>query len=93
MKRWFFVAFIFFVVFWSACNKSQKPESNSNIEVINGIECIHNNETPLHPDKTVTFVEDLFIDGEDEDGNNILFKPWLSFVDDNENIYIISRIK
>jgi len=89
MKRLFFVAFIFFVVFWSAGNKSQKPESKAIVEVIDGVECIHNTETPLHPDKTVTFVEDLSIDGEDEDENNILFWPLLSFVDDNENIYII----
>lgn len=89
MKRLFFVAFMFFVVFWSAGNKSQKSESNARVEVIDGVEYIHNTETPLHPDKTVTFVEDLSIDGEDEDGNIILFKPRLSLVDDNENIYII----
>jgi len=34
MKRLFFVAFIFFVVFWSAGNKSQKPESKAIVEVI-----------------------------------------------------------
>jgi len=89
MKRLFFVAFIFFVVFWSAGNKSQKPESKAIVEVIDGVEYIHNTETPVYPDKTVTFVEDLSIDGEDKDGNIILFEPWLSFVDDNENIYII----
>jgi len=55
MKRLFFVAFIFFVVFWSAGNKSQKPESKARVEVIDGVECIHNTEIPLHPDKTVTF--------------------------------------
>jgi hypothetical protein len=43
------------VVFWSTGNKSQKPESNVSVEVIDGIEYIHNTETPLHPDKTVTF--------------------------------------
>jgi hypothetical protein len=43
------------VVFWSAGNKSQKPESNDSVEVIDGIEYIHNTEIPLHPDKTVTF--------------------------------------
>jgi hypothetical protein len=89
MKRLFFVMFIFFVLFWSAYNQSQKPESNANVEVIDGVEYIHNTDTPLYPDKTITFEEDLSISGEDKDGNIILFNPRLSLVDDNENIYII----
>jgi len=89
MKRLFFVMFIFFVSFWSAYNQSQKQKSNANVEVIDGVEYIHNTETPLHPDKTVTFEEDLSISGEDKDGNIIFFRPRLSLVDDNENIYII----
>jgi hypothetical protein len=83
--------FIFLVLFWPACNKGQKSKSNASVEFIDGVEYIHNPGTPLHPDKTVTFVEDLSISGEDKDGNIILFEPWLSLVDDNENIYIIER--
>jgi hypothetical protein len=81
--------FVFLVLFWPACNKGRKPESNARVKFIDGVECIHNTGTPLHPDKTVTFVEDLSISGEDKDGNIILYEPMLSFVDDNENIYII----
>ena len=88
MKRLFFVAFIFFVVFWSAGNKSQKPESKAIVEVIDGIEYIHNTETPLFPEKTVTFVEELSIGGENQEGDIILYKPWLFLADDNKNIYI-----
>jgi len=88
MKRMLSVMLIFFVVFWSACNKSQKPESDATVEVIDGIECIHNTETPLYPDKTVTFVEELSLGGEDKDEDIILFKPLWFVVDDNENIYI-----
>ena len=91
MKRFFLVTLILFVVFWSAGYRSQKPESNAQIEIIDGIEYIHNTETPLYPDKTVTFVEDLSISGEDQDGNIILFKPRLGLVDDKDNIYIIDR--
>jgi len=87
IKRLFFVMFIFFAVFWSASNKSQKSESNARFEVIDGVEYIHNTETPLHPDKTVTFEEDFSISGEDKDGDIILFNPRISLVDDNENIY------
>jgi len=92
MKRTFSLMFIFLVLFWSACNKGQRPESNARVEFIDGVECIHNAGPPLHPDKTVTFVEDLSIIGEDKDGNIILSEPRLLFVDDNENIYI-SEIK
>jgi len=88
MKRLFFLIFIFLVLFWSAYNQSQKPKSNASVEVIDGVECIHNTEIPLYPNKTVTFEEDLSISGEDKDRNIIFFMPRLSLVDDNENIYI-----
>ena len=91
MKRTFSLVLILFVVFWSACGKSQKPESKATAEVIDGIECIHNTETPLHPDKTVAFEEELSIGGEDADGNITLFEPTFFAVDDNENIYISER--
>ena len=80
------VLFIFVVLVWSACCKSQK--SNASVEVIDGVEFIHNTETPMYPNKTVSFVEDLSISGEDSDGEIVLFNPSLSLVDDNENIYI-----
>jgi len=88
MKRFSIIVAVFLVVSWSAGNRSQKSNSNANVEVIDGVECIHNTETPLYPDKTVTFVEDLSIGGEGEEGDIILFKPRLALVDDNENIYI-----
>jgi hypothetical protein len=81
--------FIFLVLFWPACNKGQKSKSNASVEFIDGVECIHNTGTPLHPDKTVAFLEDLSISGEDKEGNIILYEPRLSLVDDKENIYII----
>ena len=88
MRRLFSVMLVSFVVFWSAGNKSQKQESNATVEVIDGIECIHNTEIPLYPGKTVTFVEELSIGGEDQDEAIILFKPLWFVVDNNENIYI-----
>jgi len=86
MKKTSTVIFIFAVLVWSAYCKSQK--SNASVEVIDGVEYIHNTETPMYPDKTVSFVEDLSLSGEDMDGNIIFFNPRLSLVDDNENIYI-----
>ncbi len=87
MKKTSAAIFIFVVLVWSAYCKSQK--SNASVEVIDGVEFIHNTETPMYPDKTVSFVEDLSINGEDKDGNILFFRPRLAFVDDNENIYII----
>jgi len=84
-----FCILLFFIL--TIATEQQKPESNARIEIIDGVECIHNTEIPLYPDKTVTFVEDLSISGEDQDGNIILFKPRLDLVDDKDNIYIIDR--
>jgi hypothetical protein len=91
MKRTFSLMSVFLVLFWPAFIRGQKSASKARVEIINGVECIHNMGTPLHPDKTVTFVEDLSIITEDKDGNIVFIEPWLSFVDDNENIYIIER--
>jgi len=88
MKRIISAMLISLVVFWSSGNKRQKQESNATVEVIDGIECIHNTETPLYPDKTVTFVEELSIGGENQEGDIILFEPLWFVVDDNDNIYI-----
>jgi hypothetical protein len=88
MKRTFSLWGIFFVLFWLAPDMGQKLESKARVEVFGGVEYIHNPGIPLHPDRKVNFVEDLSIDGEDKDGNIILFEPWLSWVDDYENIYV-----
>ena len=72
----------------SSYTDAQSPEWKGKIEVVDGIECIHNTQTPLYPDKTVTFVEELTIGGKDQDGDVILYEPGLLTVDDNENIYI-----
>ena len=89
MKRTFFVMALIFVLFWPACSKSQHTESNAVVEIIDGIEYVHNTETPLHPEKTVAFAENLSIDGIDEDGNIFLFQPYLRAVDDSENMYVM----
>jgi hypothetical protein len=92
MKRTFSLMFIFLVLIWPARNNEQKSESKARIEIIDGVECVHNPGIPIHMNKTVTFVEDLSINGEDKEGNIILYRPRLSFVDDKENIYF-SEIK
>ncbi|MCJ7613602.1 6-bladed beta-propeller, partial [Candidatus Bathyarchaeota archaeon] len=87
MKKTLCVLFIFFVLFWSAYSKTQKPESLAKVEVIDGIEFVHNSGTPMYPDKTFTFVEDLSISIDSDDENILRFEQRLKLVDDNENIY------
>jgi len=77
---------IFAVLPWPACKKS--PESTAKIEVIDGIEYIHNTKTPLHPDRTVAFEEELSIGPQDEEGNIVLSRPVWYVVDEREFIYI-----
>jgi hypothetical protein len=72
-------------------NFSQKPINKPKVEFINGVECIHNPETPLFPERTIIFKEELSIGAEDKDGNVVFIDPWLSLVDDEENIYIIEK--
>ncbi len=86
MKKALFIFVILSFLILSAC---KKPVDKARVEIIDGVEYIHNTETPMYPDKTVTFVEDLSIGGEDEKGNIILFRPQRFIVDQNENIYII----
>ena len=88
MKKPFILIFLVSILLWPACHRVQKSESNASVEVIDGIEYIHNTETPMYPDKTVSFVEDLSLKGEDKEGNIVLFEPMLRLVDDQENIYL-----
>ncbi len=74
--------FAFFLILF-VCSK--KPKSEASVEIINGIEHVHNTQTPLYLNKTVTFEEDLSIGGEKYD---MLFRPQRFIVDLNENIYI-----
>jgi hypothetical protein len=91
MKRTPSIFFVFLLFLWPAFAAGQKSASPAKIEIINGVECIHNMGTPLHPDMTVTFVEDLSISAEDKNGNIVFVEPWLSLVDNEQNIYIIER--
>jgi hypothetical protein len=87
VKTVFFVLFLFLVLFLPSCTNNQKPDTKARVEIIDGVEYIHNTETPLYPEKSITFIEDLSIGGEKEN-KIILYKPWLGLVDDNEHIYI-----
>jgi hypothetical protein len=86
MKKALFILSIIVFMILSACSK--KSKSSANVEIIDGIENVHNTKAPLHPNKTATLELDLKIGGEDEDGNIILYEPGKFVVDEKENIYI-----
>jgi len=81
------LCFVLSVVFLlSTCTR--KPESAAKVEVIDGVEYVHNTDIPMHPDRTVSFEEELSISPEDEEGNIVLFRPAWYVVDEEEFIYI-----
>jgi hypothetical protein len=67
------------------------PEDNAQVEVIDGVTYIHNSESPLYPERTVIFEEELSIGGEDDAGNIILYQPWRYTVNGKGDIYISDR--
>jgi len=70
---------------------SSKDEKDANVEVIDGIEYVHNAEIPLSPDKKVIFEQELSIGSEDEAGNVLLYRPGWYAVDSHEEMYIAER--
>jgi hypothetical protein len=83
MRRTLFILSIFVLVLIFACSK--KPESEATVEIIDGVEHVHNTGTPLYPDKSVTFTEELSIGGEAYD---MLSRPMGFIVDKESNIFI-----
>jgi hypothetical protein len=74
------------IFLWATCTR--KPESGAKVEVVDGIEYVHNTNIPLHPNRTVAFEEELSIGPEDEEGNIVLYQPVWYVVDTHEFIYI-----
>jgi hypothetical protein len=77
------------LVIVTACKKG--PESKAQVEVIDGVTHIHNSESPLYPERTLIFEEELSIGGENDAGNIILYQPWRYTVGDKGDIYVSDR--
>jgi hypothetical protein len=82
------ICFLWVVVFCFLFACSQKSQNAARVEIIDGIEHIHNAETPLFPGRTVAFEEELVIKSEDEEGNILLFRPGWYVVDSEGYVYI-----
>lgn len=87
MRRIPFIFALSILLIPVSCGK--KPESSARVEVIDDVEHVHNTGTPLHPDRSVTFVEELSIGGEEYD---MLSRP-MSFIVDQEGCIFISDIQ
>lgn len=86
MKKVLISVILSALLIWPACSK--KNERSARVETIDGVEYIHNPEIPLHPDKAVSFEEELSIGEEDEEGNIILYQPSQCLADEDGHIYI-----
>lgn len=66
----------------------KSPAPGVTVEMIDGIECVHNPAAPLHPEKSVRFEEELCLGGEDEAGEPLFSQLWDFVVDADGRIYI-----
>lgn len=73
----------------SSC--SPKSEHTATVEVIDGVEHVHNAETPLRPNKKVIFERELSIGSEDEAGNVLLYRPGWYAAGSHGELYIAER--
>jgi len=69
----------------SACTK--KPPG-PEVEVIDGVEYVHNTASPFKPNVTVDFKEELSFGGDEEPKEAVLYRPRGILVDENDLIYI-----
>lgn len=87
MRKTLFIFFlgIFLAAVLISFGCSKKPESAASVEVIDGVEYVHNTGTPLYPEKSVAFEEELSIGGE---AYEMLSQPTSVIVDKNGRIFI-----
>jgi hypothetical protein len=89
MKKKLLILLLSILLIGSSCKK--RAENEAQLEMIDGVTCIRNPDTPIYPDRTVVFEEELSIGGEDDAGNIILYQPFRFVVDERGNIYISDR--
>lgn len=70
------------------CSSGTKAANEAVIEERGGVTYVHNSAVPLHPEKSVTFSEDLRIEPEDSDGNVLYSRPGFFLVDGRGFMYI-----
>jgi hypothetical protein len=66
----------------------KKKAAGPKVETIAGVTYVHNQATPLHPEKMVSFEEEFTFKEKDETGEIRLFKPGSFAVDNQDRVYI-----
>jgi len=66
----------------------KKKAAGPKVETVGGVTYVHNQATPLHPDKTLIFEEEFTFKEKDETGETRLFKPGSFAVDSQDRVYI-----
>ncbi|MFZ2054130.1 MAG: 6-bladed beta-propeller [Candidatus Aminicenantales bacterium] len=80
------IGLLIIAAFWSvAC--AEKP-AGPEVEVIDGVEYVHNPADPLQPGLKVEFEEELSFGGDEEPKEAALYRPADILVDENDLIYI-----
>lgn len=87
MRRILFIFILSILLIPFACSK--KTENEARVEVIDGVEYVHNPGTPMHPEKSVIFEEELSIGGE---GYEMLSRP-MNFVVDKDGRIFLSDVQ
>jgi len=72
-------------LFFPFCSEKTSQESETRVEIIDGIVQIHNTGEPAYPNKRVIFEEELSIGGEEYE---LLSRPGNFTVDQDETFYI-----
>jgi len=76
----------FYLLWGFGCGRDR--EAPASVEFRNGIEIVHNAATPLHPNRSVAFEEDLSIGPGDDSAAIRLYMPGSYAVDEKGFIYI-----
>ncbi len=85
MQRYFRIWFMAAILFVGACApKAAGPQ----VETMGDVTFVHNPATPLHPDRTVVFEEELTFGGDDGPEEAILYRPRTVLVDESDYVYV-----
>ncbi len=85
MRKWIILMVSALLTLSAACGKKQ---SSVRVEKIDGVEWVHNNAEPEHPQRTVSFVHELAIGEKEEDK---LFQPAGVTVSNDGRMFILDR--
>jgi hypothetical protein len=75
MQNWLWILLYSAIILFMNCGSGTKAANEVTIEEKGGVTYIHNPSAPLHPERSVTFTEELRIEPEDSEGNVIYSRP------------------